>query len=97
VLCHQGSYEEFEEMIFDIYNTCQSSKTRLIEDYPVLSKFGYHDERLPEYGFGYKGKVVINSLEELLSLGKAVNQYLIIQSEPLMCTASIEIYDGYRE
>lgn len=84
-------------MIFDIYNTNQSREMRLIETYPPLSMFGYHDEQLPEYGFGYEGKVVINSLEDLILLSRATGHHLIIKTDPLMSTPSIEIYDGWRE
>ena len=81
-------------MIFNIHNTDQTSETRLIDTYPNLSKYGYHDEERDL--FGYVGKVVINSIEELVSLSKDLNRSLIISNDhdiPL----SIEIYDGWRE
>ena len=85
-------------MIIRIHNTDYSDKTRLIDRYPVLAKFGYHDEEWVDLGWsrGYAGKVVINSPEEFISLSKELNQEIIISADHC-CDPSIEIYDGWRE
>lgn len=85
-------------MIIKICRTAYSDKTRLIERYPELAKFGYHDEELVECGFSraYEGKVVINSPEEFVSLSKELNQEIIISAEHNL-DPSIEIYDDWRE
>ena len=85
-------------MIIPISNTDYSDKTRLIDRYPGLAKFGYHDEKVIKCGWsrGYGGKVVINSPEEFLSLSKELDQEIIISAEHGV-TPSIEIYDGWRE
>ena len=81
-------------MIIRICNTDYSDRTRLIDRYPKLSKFGYHGEILSDYE--YVGKVVINSLEELFSLSKELDREIIVSAdhgrEP-----SLEIYDDWRE
>ena len=85
-------------MIIEIHNTDYSDRTRLIDRYPGLAKFGYHDEKLIERGWsmGYAGKVVINSPEEFLSLSTELDKEIIISAEPNL-TPSIEIYDDWRE
>ena len=85
-------------MIIRIHNTDYSDKTRLIDRYPVLAKFGYHDEELANLGWsrGHEGKVVINSPEEFISLSKELNQKIIVGADH-GCEPSIEIYDGWRE
>ena len=85
-------------MIIGICNTDYSDRTRLIERYPGLAKFGYHDEELCDCGWskGYAGKVVINSPEEFLILSEELDQEIII-STAKGWTPSIEIYDGWRE
>ena len=80
-------------MIFDIFNT-NSARHSLLEDYPILSKYGYHDEKI--IGYGCEAKIVINSIEELVTLNKEIEHPLIVSADhgsPL----SIEIYDGWRE
>lgn len=85
-------------MIIPIRNTNYSDKTRLIDRYPGLAKFGYHDEELIQMGFGegYTGKVIINSAEEFVALSTELNEEIIISAERGL-TPSIEIYDGWRE
>jgi hypothetical protein len=80
-------------MIFEISNTCCENYP-LIEKYPALSKYGYHDEE-PSH-WGYKAQVIINSIEELTSLSKELNQKIIVDNS-CGCDPSIEIYDGWRE
>jgi hypothetical protein len=84
-------------MIVKISNTDYSGVTRLIDRYPMLSKFGYHGEEV-SMGFGscYEGKVIINSPEELFLLSKETNQYIILKADH-GCDPEIEIYDGWRE
>ena len=85
-------------MIIPIHNTNYSDKTRLIDRYPALAKFGYHDEELIPMGWGYAyaGRVVINSAEEFLELSEELNQEIIISAEGGLAP-SIEIYDTWRE
>ena len=85
-------------MIITIHNTDYSDKTRLIERYPALSKFHYHDEELTEDGWGkkYVGKVVINSPEEFISLSTLLDQEIIVSAEHGLAP-SLEIYDDWRE
>ena len=85
-------------MIIEIHNTDCSNRTRLIDRYPGLAKFGYHDEKLIERGWarGYAGKVVINSPEEFLFLSKELDEEIIISADHNL-TPSIEIYDDWRE
>ena len=85
-------------MIIKIHNTDYSNRTRLLERYPALSKFGYHDEELESIGFaeGYVGKVVINSPEDFITLSKDLNQEIIVSAEYNL-EPSVEIYDGWRE
>lgn len=85
-------------MIIKIHNTDYSNRTRLLERYPALSKFGYHDEELVSVGFGegYVGKVVINSTEDFITLSKELNKEIIVSAEYGL-EPSIEIYDGWRE
>lgn len=80
-------------MIFEIYDT-ERSNHPLIEKYPALSKYGYHDE-VKDY-WGNRGKVIINSPQELVSLSKDLGQEIIISTR---CTDTpyIEIYDDWRE
>ena len=63
----------------------------LLEDYPILSKYNYHDEQISQWGC--EGKIVINSLEELVSLAEEVKHPLIVDTKPF----EIEIYDNWRE
>lgn len=85
-------------MIIPICNTDYSDKTRLINRYPGLAKFGYHDEKLIRIGLGdgYVGKVVINSAEEFVALSKELDQEIIVSAERGL-VPSIEIYDSWRE
>lgn len=85
-------------MIIKISNTDYSRVTRLIDRYPMLSKFGYHGEEEVSRGFGsgYTGKVIINSPEELFLLSKETNQEIILMADH-GCDPEIEIYDGWRE
>lgn len=85
-------------MIIGIRNTDHSNKTRLIDRYPALSKFGYHDEELLDTGWRseYVGKVVINSPEEFVSLSTELDQEIIISAEHGLVPV-IEIYDTWRE
>jgi hypothetical protein len=85
-------------MIIKICNTDYSNIRRLIDRYPELSKFGYHDEEISDIalGHGYTGKVIINSLEELVLLSKEIHSEIIVCAYP-GCDPSLEIYDGWRE
>lgn len=77
-------------MIFTVTRT-NGYKHSLLEDYPILSKYNYHDEQIVFWHC--EGKIVINSLEELVLLAKEVEQPLIVDTNPL----TIEIYDDWRE
>lgn len=83
-------------MIFKIYNTNRTLSRSLLDDYPVLSKYGYNPEHEHEVFFGIAGFIVINSLEELITLKKDVEHEIIIDTE---CddVPTIEIYDDWRE
>lgn len=84
-------------MTIQVRNTNYSDTIRLIERYPKLAKFGYHDEELVmEWGRGYEAKVVINSPEDFISLVETIDREIIISAVP-GCTPYIEIYDGWRE
>ena len=85
-------------MIIRIHNTDYSDKTRFIDRYPVLAKFGYHDEEWVDLGWskGYAGKVVIHSPEEFISLSKELDKEIIVSAERGL-EPSIEIYDDWRE
>ena len=85
-------------MIITIRNTDYSEECSLIDRYPALAKFGYHDEKICELGWGsgYVGKIIINSPEELFLLRKELDQEIVIlgiyNDNP-----EIEIYDDWRE
>lgn len=85
-------------MIIEIYNTGYSDKTRLIDRYPGLAKFGYHDEKVINCGLsrGYAGKVLINSPEDFISLSAELDREIIVSAEKGLIP-SIEIYDDWRE
>ena len=85
-------------MIIPISNTDYSDKTRLIDRYPGLAKFGYHDEKVINMGLGqgYAGKVIIISPEELVALSTEINKEIIISAERGL-VPSLEIYDTWRE
>lgn len=79
-------------MICKITNTDGSPS--LIAKYPVLSKYGYRNER--KDGFYSVGEITLNSLEELSSIVENVHNNLVVDID---CdgTLLIEIYDGWRE
>lgn len=79
-------------MIFKISNTQWS--TSLLAEYPILHKYGYHNEHKANWG-GVEGYIVINSPEELVNLSNDLQEPIIISqdgNEP-----EIEIYDDFRE
>ena len=79
-------------MVFTLDNTMWSRS--LLKDYPPLSKYGYHDEEFQLDSYG-TAKIVINSIEELVSLSREINQPLIIDISTDY--PHIEIYDTWRE
>lgn len=79
-------------MILSITNTEKGRP--LSQKYPELSKYGYHDEERDYWG--HCGKVIINSIEELISLSKEINRELIVSADHGR-KPSIEIYDDWRE
>lgn len=74
-------------MKFRIDATSVWDNSKVIDDYPVLEKFGYEPD----------GHITINTLEELLELMKLTNNELIILRHWRDNELTIEIYDTYRE
>ena len=81
-------------MLFRICNTGGRWNDSIVDKYPILRKFGYHNEHEYKW-YGKAGWIVINSLEELLRLCKKVKAEIIIDVEE--DTPVLEIYDDYRE
>lgn len=81
-------------MVFEIDATGSVKDGELLKEYPVLLKYGYHNEHRSWVGRRI-GDVVINSPEELVELTKDLHQPIIISLEG--DTPTIEIYDDYRE
>lgn len=81
-------------MLFRICNTGGRGSESIVDKYPILQKYGYHNEHAYKW-YGRAGWIVINSLEELLTLCKKVTTEIIIDVEG--DTPLLEIYDDYRE
>lgn len=82
-------------MVFRICRTSVVSENEsLIETYPILQKYDYRGEHTYKW-YGIAGWIQVKSLEELIALGTALDQELIISidgDDPV-----IEIYDDFRE
>ena len=78
-------------MIFKIRNTdCNV----LLKKYPIVSEYGFHNEREGIFG-GTEGDIVIDSLDDLMQLIRDLQQEIIINVRD--DETEIEIYDGWRE
>lgn len=65
-----------------------------IEDYlPVLKDFGATDP--VDYMFGNVYEITVNSLDELIKLGEAIGEQLILDTS--LTPPEIGIYDNYIE
>ena len=80
-------------MIFEIDDTRCSN---LLEKYPVLSNYGYHNEREGIFA-GTSGDIVINSLDDLVRLCSDLHEEVIISVREHRKKPALEIYNDYRE
>ena len=78
-------------MIFKISNTARNA---LMTKYPVLSKYGFHNEKEGFFG-GTEGDIIIDSLDDLMRLTRDLQKEIIIIGASDQ--AEIEIYDDWRE
>ena len=87
--------------------SCYYNPVSLLKYYPCLKDFNFVEKEFPSEIFDdekeYGGEIEINSVDELISLIRAVNYPLIFgdkwfeNRDEVIETNTIEIYDGWRE
>lgn len=83
-------------MEFRVTRTDDYRQPKMSEAYPALKKYDFKDIFVRDkYGDRWEGLLKIDSIEDLVTISKDIDEMLIVySSDPL---PTLEIYDDYRE